>query len=441
MDISKYIYDYLMEGNTSVVVPELGCFTIVAKPSVIQNNIVFPPVKTIEFDCENTEDNHIFTRYIAERENITIEQAALEVYIFYDHFFKRKLVSNGRPIIFENFGMFSLTDARDIQFEPVAEFFKDNYGLGQVPISGDATEPPPFVAAPVTMEPFVPPPAPEPIKPVESEPVQPPSKPEQVKPKDTSPEPDSALFDTDDNVRYRENTARRRPAAEVPPAPPPKPAPPKASPPKPSKPPKPPKEKKTGNSNLWLLWVFFIAAGLCAAGYYFYPEINKFLANNKFFSKEKPVTMIAEPEPEPEYTPDEPDENTLNPEVAQTLDEATDKKNALNPADHQQTEAATSQTSSSQRSVSSTPVAQASVASSQISVGSGKWVLIAGSFRVQSNAEAFQRTLQAEGFSCEIILSKNQLYWVSVASYDTLAEATRQAEQMKSRRDVWVARR
>ena len=438
MDISKYIYDYLMEGNTSVIVPDLGCFAIVNKPSVIQNNIVIPPAKTVKFDCEDSEDNHVFTRYIAEKENVTIEQAVQEVYRFYDHFFIQKLLNSGQPIVFENFGTFSLNDINDIQFEPVTDFLKDSYGLGQVHISGDATIPPPFENIPVVPEPepVVPPlpPAPEPFVTVEPEPVQPPSEPEQPVQETNTPssQPEDSLFGAIGNTR--ENTERRRPAVEMPPEPPkpPKqskpskpPKPPKA--PKPQKPPKPPRAKKTGNSNLWVLWVLLVAAVLCAAGYYFYPQIN--IEINKFITKGRSVAVIAEPEAKPENT-GETDEDTPNAEVAQTLDEATDKKNALNPAGNQQTEAARPP------STPSTPVTQ-----SQGSVGSGNWALVAGAFRIQSNAEAFQKTLQAEGFTTEIIFTKNQLYWVSIGSFDTLAEAQRQANQVRSKHDVWVARR
>jgi len=420
MDISKYIYDYLMEGNTSVVVPDLGCFSIVDKPSVLQDNIVIPPVKTVVLDSENSEDDHVFTRYIADKENITIEQAGQEVYKFYNHFFRQKLANSIQPIIFENFGTFSKNDSGDIQFEPVPDFFKDNYGLGPVPIS---TAPSSFESAPVISEPV----ASEPTITVESEQVQSPS------------ETDANLLDPSDHTRFRENKERRRSVAEVPPEPPKQPKSPKPSKsPKQPKPPKQPKEKKTGNSNLWVLWVFLIAVGLGVAGFYF-SEISMFFTNNKILTKGRPVTVIAEPEANPEYA-DETDENIPNAELSQTLDEATDKKNALNPAENQQTVTSTSQpevaATTSQTESKPEPVVQ-----SRGNAGSDQWALIAGSFKIQSNAEAFQRTLRAEGFSTEIILARNQLYWVSIGSFDTLAEAQRQANQMKSKREVWVAKK
>ena len=403
-----------MEGNTSVIVPDLGCFTIVAKPSVIQNNIVIPPVKTVEFDGENSEDNHVFTGYLAKKENISMEQAVQEVSKFYEHFFTQKLAKFGQPIVFEKFGTFSLNDFRDIQFVPVADFFKDNYGLGQAHIS---TTPP-------------------------SEP-----KPPVQETKPPPPKEDESLFAKGDTTRYRENTDRRRPAIETPPVQPPKQSKPPQPPPKPfkspkpPKPPKPPRAKRTGNSNLWVLWVLLVAAGLGVAGYYFYPNIDNFIANKN--SKGKPATIIAEPEVKPEDT-GVTDEDTTNSGVAQSLDEATDKRNALNPAGSQPTEVARTPTTptTSTPTTSSTPSTPSRpVTQSQSSAGSGNWALVAGSFKVQANAESYQKTLQAEGYSTEIILAKNNLYWVSIGSFNTLAEAQRQANQVSAKRDVWIGRK
>jgi len=195
---------------------------------------------------------------------------------------------------------------------------------------------------------------------------------------------------------------------------------------------------------LWVLWVFLSAAGLGVAGYYLYPKINE------SFTKGRPVTLIAEKETEPAYTV-ETDEDTPNNEIAQTLDEATDKKNALNPSGSQQTEVATSQQPSGQESVSSTPVAepkQASVTQSQSNAGSGKFVVISGSFFTRSDAEKHGKKLQNDGFAdayeiIDAIVEGNHRYRVSIANYDSLDEATQYANQMKSKLngEIWVTRR
>jgi len=126
VDISKYIYDYLVEYNTSVVVPELGCFSIMHKPSEIKDGVVIPPLKTVKFDSDKTEDDNVFTLYIAKKEDITHDQAIKEVKNFYNYFFLHKLALDGKPVALEKFGTFSI-DNGNICFEPIPNFFKDNF--------------------------------------------------------------------------------------------------------------------------------------------------------------------------------------------------------------------------------------------------------------------------------------------------------------------------
>ena len=77
----------------------------------------------------------------------------------------------------------------------------------------------------------------------------------------------------------------------------------------------------------------------------------------------------------------------------------------------------------------------------QSNVGDGKYVLIVASLNTRSEAERYGKKLQEEGFAYEIIDAGNRRYRVSIGSFDTLAEAQRQANQVRSKHDVWVARR
>ena len=307
-------------------------------------------------------------------------------------------------VAFENFGSFSMNDYGNITFESDASFFKDNYGLGNAFVQGNSTSQP----VEIEFSTISPPPTP----------------PFSFELKNEQPESESNLFDTS-NSRFRENTERRRPVAETPtPVRPNRPA--KTPPPKKQK---QPKQKKTNGSYLWLLWVLLIAAGLGFAGYFLYPVIYKI-----FFPPITTLSMIVEDEAL--TYEDESEADTSNAEIAQTLDDATDKKNALNPEEIQQTAASTSQP----QAVSSTSRTEPS----QGSVAGGKYVLIIGSFSTHAIAEKFGKTLQTNGIDYEIIEAGNQRFRVSVASYDNMAEATRQANLMKSKpycENVWVARR
>ncbi|MDR1154337.1 MAG: SPOR domain-containing protein [Bacteroidales bacterium] len=424
MDITKYIYDYLMEYNTSVIVPDLGCFTIVNKPSEIKDGIVIPPVKTVELDSENTRDDNVLTLYIAKKKNISVEQAAKEVRDFYQRFFIHKLLLE-RKITFDEFGIFLLNEY-GIVFIPDANFFKDNYGLGDAYIPGDAAQrPQPDLTAAAPYTPVTP-------RPTVSEPVQEP---------DAKFESEGSLFDAVDRTRLRENTERRRPAAEKPVQ--------TARPARTTPPPKKRQEQiKTGHPNLKVLWIMLAAVALGVAGYFaypiVYPKVTSLFDSNMFASNDTAFnTTTPDNEEKPLYA-DETEADTLNSEVALTLDDATDKKNALNPAGT--AAPSTSPSQSKPATEPSAPKAAESVtfSQSQSSVGSGAYVLIIGSFATYSAAEAYGKELQAAGIDSEIVDAGNQRYRISVASFDNKAEAIRQANQMKSKpyyEKVWVARR
>ena len=421
MDISKYIYDYLMENNTSVIVPDLGCFTIINKPSEIHDGTVSPPVKTVVFDSENSTDDLLLTQYIAMKEMITVEQAAEKVRNFYSYYFLTKLIHD-KEVAFEKFGIFSLDKLGNIVFAPNADFFKDNYGLGYVHISEKTP----------------------------SQSVEPDHKnifnntgfitEEKTEPK---PETNDALFDTTDNTRFRENTERRRKyESEQPPSVTPKSqktVPPSKKKQKTVTQENKQKQQKSGDSSLWVLWVLLIAIALGVGVYFVYPIVSPIVSD--FFFKHTATSAVnVEPETEPANI-GETDRDTLNLDVAEALDNTTEKKNALDPAIRQQT---TSTPAQEPEIVPSTPVL---AVQTQENAGNGKYVLIVGSFTKHSAAETLGRKLQAEGFTYEIIdavVKGDRWFRVSIAGFDDKAEAFRQASQMKSRpycENIWVAKR
>jgi len=448
-----------MEYNIPVVVPDLGCFIIVNIPSEFRDGKVIPPFKTVKLDSENTNDDGILTSYIARKENITIEQAAEEIMKFYHQNFKNRLPVT-KNISFENFGTFSLNEYNNIEFKPVDEFFKENYGLGDVPVPGYAQyqpiapEPEPIGTSEPELE-QAPPEQPvpdvapelEPIDTSEPEPDQTSPEPEPIgiseyepditPPEQPVPNTEDSLIDTSDSSRFRENTTRKTSrtfdikGTTV----------------------QQTHEPKTNSSNLWVLLVLLAAALLGVAGYYFYPVIYQVYQD--LVSPKTTITTVLDMDQEPEpLDTDEPEENTSDAELSQTLDEATDKKVVLNPEGSQQTEASPSPSQSPPQStpavVPSTPRTEprpANIAQSQANAGQGRYVLIVASYKTHSAAEQFGRKLQTEGMNYEIIsVTVNGALWnrVSIASFDTLDEATRQANQMKSRpycQDVWVAKR
>jgi len=465
-----------MEYNTSVIVPDLGCFSIVDKPAEFQEGKLIPPVKTVQLDSENTNDDRLFILYVANKEKVTLEQAAQEIKRFYHQNFIKKL-SNSGIVTIDDFGTFTLDDSGYIVFEPDANFFKDNFGLDSAYIPGNIQQPAvnPVVPEPIPVFVYEPVQSPQPIQPPEPvqppqpvqppEPVQPtqpvqPPEPEIKETQNNRNDPNESLFDTGNKANYKENTNRRVPNYErqKPPAKPtPKPVPKKSK-----------TKVKSKSPYLWLLLILLATAGISVAGYYFYPVIYPML-----FAPVRTtvVTIVDEDDDTNPVDAYEMDESMPNTGIAQTLDEATDIKNALNPENSQQSTASTSQTQASQpvetsstpttaTSTSTTPTSATSttstsststtstrpenVTSLQSNTGRGKYLLVVSSLSTRSAAESHVKKLQAEGYNCEIVDAGEQRFRVSVASFDNLAEATRQANQMKSMpycEGVWVVRR
>jgi hypothetical protein len=284
-------------------------------------------------------------------------------------------------------------------------------------------KPKPEPVIPVVTEPIsVPPPAP-----VQPEPVVPP-----VEEKKGSQSPsEETLFDTNNSNRFRENTERRRqePKKQEPPV---RPTTPKARTVTTYK--KQQKQTKNNSSNLWVLWVLLVAGGLGVGGYFLYPMLS-----SMFVSQRTTISAIEDADLETSpVSADSTETDTPNIELAQTLDDATDKRNALNPESSRQTPASTQQAAPQAVSSASKPE---TVAPSQ---GSGKYVLIVGSFTTYSAADRHGKKMLAKGINYEIIDAGDRRFRISVAGFDDKNEAIRQANQLKSKpycENVWVARR
>ncbi len=464
MDINKYIREFLAE-NPSVVVPGLGRFIAVDKPSVIIGDVVLPPIRTVEFNSTDDEDDGIFTAYIAEQDQIDIEKARTETAEFYDQL-KGKL-ANRKTILLNDLGTLSVNDVGDIIFTPDIGLHierKDSYGLASINLhgGGETIIPDPVISAQTIESPL--------SVPVETEPVQATQstttpEPEIISPQDTIPAavPEESLF-ASEHVRVHENTERRSiMERREPPVKPPRAG--ATPPPQTKKKQQPEKKKKTSTAGngfpMWIVLVLLIAGALGIGFYFGYPKISPYIDSTissiKGSKKTNDKTQTAQ-------TTTGTEKNTPNSEVAQTLDDATNKKNALNPAGESTSQpsaqptrqtATPSQTPTQSASQTSTqPVTKPATSTTtpdrsqpapkQGSVGQGKYLLIVGSFTTQAGAEKFGKTLQNAGINYEIIDFGGGRVRVAVASYNNKTEAFNQVNNFKTKphcENVWVLSR
>ena len=459
MDISKHICGFLSE-NPSVVVPGLGRFIAVDKPSVITGDTILPPVRTVEFNSSDDEDDGVFVAYIAEQECVDIEQTKAQTSEFYNNL-KEKL-SLKKTIMLSQLGTLSVNDLGDIIFTPDTELNivrKDTYGLASVNLQGKETENSSSEASvkqDAETEAFV-------LKDTDLvlEPAINISEPADTV-QDTTQEPvvpEESLF-ASQNVRVRENTSSR-PSMErrEPPVTPPHSG--TNSSQQTKKKNQPDKKKKTSTASngfpMWIVLVLVIAVGLSVGFYFAYPKISPYIdsaISSITGAKKKDKTeQIAQKTTQPE-------ENAPDSEVAQGLDEITDKKNALNPSGDQPTQTTeqpvvrTEQPATSPQATTQTPSQPktsqpATSVSSQNSatprtIGQGKYLLIAGSYSTQAHAEKFGNLLQKAGINYEIIDYGGGRVRVAVGSYNDKTEAFNQISSFKSKphcENVWVLRR
>ena len=395
--------------------------------------MVTPPCKTVKLDTDMINDDHVLSLYVMRKEDISVEQAAEEIRNFYQQNFVQKL-SDNQSVTIDGLGFFSMNESGKIEFVPDANLFKTNYGFENVYITGKAPEPPawnPVVPEPPILEPIVMP-EPEPV--FVPEPVQPPQ-PEIKETTDSQTNPGENLIDAGDNTRYRENTTRREPRYEN--QKPPTKQTPKSVSPRP-KPKQKEKKEKAGNSYLLLLFILLGAAGLGVAGYLFYPNISTkislLLEKIPFISSKTPVDKVVfEVQDEASEFTDETDESTPNTDIAQTLDDATDKKNALKPEGSQSVQSTQKTTTLTQ---------------SQGSVGRGKYGIIVASLLTQEDAEEHGRNLNKKhGYSYEVleaVANGVKRYRVSVDSFDDWKESNVYVEKWKNKPDcnnAWPAKK
>jgi cell division protein FtsN len=209
-------------------------------------------------------------------------------------------------------------------------------------------------------------------------------------------------------------------------------------------------KKKTNTGNgfpAWVILVLVLAAALGVGFYFLYPKVSPYVdsAIASIKGEKKPT------EKQPDRDLPTTETEVPDAEVAQTLDSSTDKKTALNPAGEsssQQAKPAQTSTPSQAKPTTTTQPVKTQPATSGYSqggVGSGKYLLIAGSFTTRSRAEAFgQQSLQPAGINYEIIDFGNERVRVAVASFDSQTKAYNQANIFKSKphcKNVWVLRR
>ncbi|MCX6230611.1 MAG: SPOR domain-containing protein [Bacteroidetes bacterium] len=125
MDIVKLVLNVLKEKET-VVIPALGRFTLTTVSAKIHpvDHVFTPPFKIILFESIASQ-NDLLAQYIAEQEQITVDQATNEISAFTENVLKG--IQNEKHFKVEGFGIFELNNEKLIVFTADSSLFADEF--------------------------------------------------------------------------------------------------------------------------------------------------------------------------------------------------------------------------------------------------------------------------------------------------------------------------
>ncbi|NJO01850.1 MAG: hypothetical protein HC880_09305 [Bacteroidia bacterium] len=128
--VKKHLYDWFLERD-SLIIPDLGKFEADYTGAKLEpaTNKVLPPNKQIYFDPSVKYDDGVLARYLAQQENVSIEEAQHSIKYFVTEV-KADLGSR-RPYHLDHFGTLNWSPEGNIEFAPNEDlnYHGDSFGL------------------------------------------------------------------------------------------------------------------------------------------------------------------------------------------------------------------------------------------------------------------------------------------------------------------------
>jgi len=127
--ISELLFHY-----DCVIIPEFGGFVTNYKPASLDErlHLFSPPSKEISFNKNLVRNDGLLANFLADSGKITFEEANGIIRKTVEDYFAK--LNNGQRITFNKVGIIYRDNAKNLQFEPLAEvnFLKDSFGLEQL---------------------------------------------------------------------------------------------------------------------------------------------------------------------------------------------------------------------------------------------------------------------------------------------------------------------
>ncbi len=138
--VQNHIKELLFEQDC-VVIPEFGGFVTNFDCAKINETNLFiaPPQKWLAFNALLKNDDGLLSNYIAQEENISREQANLQIKSFVEA--TKRYIQFDNSYFIEGLGTFSQNEENKIQFQPKTSinFFSESFGLENLYLKKTAT--------------------------------------------------------------------------------------------------------------------------------------------------------------------------------------------------------------------------------------------------------------------------------------------------------------
>ena len=412
--IIKSIIRYL-QTDDELIINRLGRFTKKIVASQVEGSMITPPKVILEF--EYTEDGNGFSLVdrISKWESLRLLDADDAVSKWVSEL--KSAVQNNKSVAFENFGTFSMNSAGKIEFESdiIKELNGEFYGMNPVPVvKSDKIE----IVPEIKEEPIEIKEEPveikeEPIE-IEEEPEIPTEVPHIINTTFEESEDKNQADETVDSAE--ENTGSDDSSEEV-------------------------IIKKPKRKSRWferILFIIIILGALALVGYLFRKEVKQFYQDH--FQKTEVVTPTTQPIPnQQDITSDEMDETldttelvTSEPVVEQPKTVAEQPKTTPDKPKTTTTSGTTTKPIQNNQPVNQ-PVKTGEYKT--VSIESGKFYVIAGSFVKQQDAIKHIQEKKLGSYNPVLVVGQSRVR-VCIGIFKTEAEATAYAAKID--KTYWV---
>jgi len=119
----------LLYQNDCVIIPGFGAFILKSHSAYIEDNIFYPPKKTVSFNSMLNENDGLLVKHLSRKKDISYKDSLRLIKNEVDAF--QSKLSNTDLIEVEKLGVFKVSDEKNIVFSPnlLSNFSSNSFGL------------------------------------------------------------------------------------------------------------------------------------------------------------------------------------------------------------------------------------------------------------------------------------------------------------------------